>query len=113
MKLILASASPRRRELLTQVGVSFVIEVSDVEELNLMRFEYAIVERTNLIIDIGGQRSSCGLHPQHINHLEQSCSERHRVLLVVVHQLNFDFLVFHIFDSVALKLSKNMYICKC
>ena len=32
MKLILASASPRRRELLTQVGVSFVIEVSDGEE---------------------------------------------------------------------------------
>ena len=33
MKLILASASPRRRELLTQVGVSYVIEVSDVEEV--------------------------------------------------------------------------------
>ena len=33
MKLILASASPRRRELITQVGVSFVIEVSDVEEV--------------------------------------------------------------------------------
>ena len=33
MKLILASASPRRRELLTQVGVSFVIEVSDVEDV--------------------------------------------------------------------------------
>ena len=33
MKLILASASPRRRELLTQVGVSFVLEVSDVEEV--------------------------------------------------------------------------------
>ena len=33
MKLILASASPRRRELLTQVGVSFVIEVSDVDEV--------------------------------------------------------------------------------
>ena len=33
MNLILASASPRRRELLTQVGVSFVIEVSDVEEV--------------------------------------------------------------------------------
>ena len=33
MKLILASASPRRRELLTQVGVSIVIEVSDVEEV--------------------------------------------------------------------------------
>ena len=34
MKLILASASPRRRELLTQVGVSFVIEVSDEQPEN-------------------------------------------------------------------------------
>lgn len=33
MDLILASASPRRRELLTQIGVSFVVEVSDVEEV--------------------------------------------------------------------------------
>lgn len=33
MNLILASASPRRRELLTQIGVSFVVEVSDVEEV--------------------------------------------------------------------------------
>ena len=33
MNLILASASPRRRELLTQVGVSFEIEVSDVDEV--------------------------------------------------------------------------------
>ena len=33
MNLILASASPRRRELLTQVGVRFTIAVSDVEEV--------------------------------------------------------------------------------
>ena len=33
MNLILASASPRRRELLSQVGVSFEIEVSDVKEV--------------------------------------------------------------------------------
>lgn len=33
MELILASASPRRRELLTQIGVKFVIECSDVEEI--------------------------------------------------------------------------------
>ncbi len=32
MKIILASASPRRRELLTQIGVDFEIKVSDVEE---------------------------------------------------------------------------------
>lgn len=33
MKLILASGSPRRRELLTQVGAVFEVEKSDVEEL--------------------------------------------------------------------------------
>lgn len=32
MKIILASASPRRRELLTQIGLTFEIQVSDVEE---------------------------------------------------------------------------------
>ena len=33
MNLILASASPRRRELLTQIGVKFEIKISDVEEV--------------------------------------------------------------------------------
>lgn len=32
MKIVLASASPRRRELLTQIGIDFEIRVSDVEE---------------------------------------------------------------------------------
>ena len=32
MKIVLASASPRRKELLTQIGISFEIKVSDVEE---------------------------------------------------------------------------------
>lgn len=32
MRIILASASPRRRELLTQIGIPFEICVSDVEE---------------------------------------------------------------------------------
>jgi len=31
-KVILASGSPRRRELLTEAGISFVIDVSDVDE---------------------------------------------------------------------------------
>lgn len=33
MKIILASASPRRRELLTQIGLEFEVRVSDVEEV--------------------------------------------------------------------------------
>lgn len=32
MRIILASASPRRRELLAQIGIPFEIKVSDVEE---------------------------------------------------------------------------------
>lgn len=32
MKIILASASPRRRELLAQIGLEFEVRVSDVEE---------------------------------------------------------------------------------
>ncbi|MFZ5639778.1 MAG: Maf family protein [Bacillota bacterium] len=31
-KIILASASPRRRELLTQIGLAFDVEISDVDE---------------------------------------------------------------------------------
>ncbi len=33
MRIILASASPRRRELLTQLGLEFEVWVSDVEEI--------------------------------------------------------------------------------
>lgn len=32
-KIILASASPRRRDILTQVGIDFAIDVSDCEEI--------------------------------------------------------------------------------
>ncbi|MDD3165087.1 MAG: Maf family protein [Oscillospiraceae bacterium] len=32
MNIILASASPRRRELLTQMGVSFTVQAADVDE---------------------------------------------------------------------------------
>lgn len=32
-KIVLASASPRRRELLEQIGLSFTIEVSSIEEV--------------------------------------------------------------------------------
>ena len=34
MDVILASASPRRRELLETIGVSFVVEPADIDELN-------------------------------------------------------------------------------
>lgn len=32
MKIILASASPRRRELLGQIGIGFEVRISNVEE---------------------------------------------------------------------------------
>lgn len=44
MKIILASASPRRKELLEQIGFQFSIQVSDVEEVITKTLPSAIVE---------------------------------------------------------------------
>lgn len=44
MKIILASASPRRRELLTQIGLEFQVVVSNVEEKVTATVPAAVVE---------------------------------------------------------------------
>lgn len=44
MEIILASASPRRKELLAQIGLEFQIVVSDVEEKITKTVPYQIVE---------------------------------------------------------------------
>ena len=44
MKIILASASPRRRELLTQIGLEFQVVVSNVEEKVTATAPAAVVE---------------------------------------------------------------------
>lgn len=44
MKIILASASPRRRELLSQIGLTFEVVVSDVEEIITKEMPAEIVE---------------------------------------------------------------------
>ena len=44
MRVILASASPRRRELLQQIGLEFEIKVSDVEEVAKATQPTALVE---------------------------------------------------------------------
>lgn len=44
MRIILASASPRRRELLAQIGVEFDIVVSDVEEKVTSTLPWEVVE---------------------------------------------------------------------
>ena len=44
MEIILASASPRRKELLTQIGLTFQIVVSDVEEIITKTAPAEIVE---------------------------------------------------------------------
>ncbi len=44
MKIILASASPRRRELLKQIGLEFEVVVSDVEEVVSSSVPYEVVE---------------------------------------------------------------------
>lgn len=44
MKIILASASPRRRELLEQIGLEFEIKVSNVEEKSAATTPWQLVE---------------------------------------------------------------------
>ncbi|MGN0424065.1 MAG: Maf family protein [Acetatifactor sp.] len=44
MRIILASASPRRRELLTQIGIEFEVIVSDVEEHVTATHPHEVVE---------------------------------------------------------------------
>lgn len=45
MKIILASASPRRRELLKQIGLDFEVIVSDVEEKVTSSVPHEVVEQ--------------------------------------------------------------------
>ena len=45
--IILASASPRRRELLQQIGCSFRVEVSQVEEVDCQGLQPAVVVEKN------------------------------------------------------------------
>ena len=44
MKIILASASPRRRELLEQIGLEFEVKVSNVEEKSAATTPWQLVE---------------------------------------------------------------------
>ena len=44
MKIILASASPRRRELLEQIGLEFEIKISNVEEKSTATTPWQLVE---------------------------------------------------------------------
>ena len=48
VRVILASGSPRRKELLEQVGVSFEISVSDGEEIISKKLPWEIVEELSL-----------------------------------------------------------------
>lgn len=49
MEVILASASPRRRELLGLLGVDFKVQVSGVEEVGTKKIPYEIVEELSFI----------------------------------------------------------------
>ncbi len=44
MELILASASPRRQELLKQIGLTFKVQVSDVEEIKTTNVPAKLVQ---------------------------------------------------------------------
>jgi septum formation protein len=49
-QLILASASPRRRELLTQIGIHFLVQTADVDETPLLgETPAALVERLAIL----------------------------------------------------------------
>lgn len=49
MRIVLASASPRRRELLSQLGWEFEVIVSDVEEVITKTLPCAVVEELSYI----------------------------------------------------------------
>ena len=49
MRIILASASPRRRELLTQLGWEFEVMISDVEEVITRTLPQEVVEELSYI----------------------------------------------------------------
>lgn len=51
-KIILASASPRRRELLEQLGIPFTVRVSSVEEV------MAKTEPSELVMDLAAQKAA-------------------------------------------------------
>ncbi|UOG91432.1 MAG: Maf-like protein [Candidatus Thiothrix sulfatifontis] len=49
-QLVLASASPRRRELLAQIGIQFVVQTADVDETPLLgESPEALVERLAIL----------------------------------------------------------------
>lgn len=70
MKIILASASPRRRELLTQIGLQFEVMVSDVEEKTTKTVPWQIVE------ELSKQKAEAVL--------ENSCSDSKKEELLVI-----------------------------
>lgn len=55
MEIILASASPRRKELLEQIGLSFQIKVSDVEE------KITRTEPSEIVKELSGQKAEAVL----------------------------------------------------
>ncbi|WP_300714724.1 Maf family protein [uncultured Acetatifactor sp.] len=55
MKIVLASASPRRRELLEQIGLPFEVRVSDVEE------KAAVLDPGQLVEELSRQKAEAVL----------------------------------------------------
>lgn len=55
MKIILASASPRRRELLGQIGLAFEVRLSGVEE------KVTAVEPEDIVCELSGQKAEAVL----------------------------------------------------
>ena len=65
-KIILGSASPRRRELLSQIGIEFTVRVSDKEEVYHSEMpeeivkELALMKAENIAEEIRTDREKAG-----------------------------------------------------
>ena len=56
--IILASASPRRRELLQQIGCSFRVEVSQAEEVDCQGLQPSVVVEKNAYLKAAAPATS-------------------------------------------------------
>ena len=75
MRIILASASPRRKELLSQIGLSFEVRVSQVEEMITKTLPAEVVE------ELSAQKAQAVFDSLQLS--EADCKESAKGILVI------------------------------